>query len=128
MHTLHHEASLLQLCQDATPEAHSCTAPALDQANLPFAATYEPLYEAAVDCRLVARLADASRKAEEYAALGMFQEAAETAATVSLHSSGNYSGVSLSYSANALDHCLNLHHHETARPFLVRFDVRHFTQ
>ena len=34
-------------------------------------------------CRLVARLPDASRKAEEYAALGMFQEAAETAATVS---------------------------------------------
>ncbi|KAA6418805.1 MAG: vacuolar sorting-associated 16 protein [Trebouxia sp. A1-2] len=32
--------------------------------------------------RLVARLPDASRKAEEYAALGMFQEAAETAATV----------------------------------------------
>lgn len=37
-------------------------------------------------CRLVARLPDASRKAEEYAAIGMFQEAAETAATVSLHS------------------------------------------
>ena len=34
--------------------------------------------------RLVARLPDASRKAEEYAALGMFQEAAETAATVSM--------------------------------------------
>ncbi|KAL3162570.1 hypothetical protein ABBQ38_008623 [Trebouxia sp. C0009 RCD-2024] len=32
--------------------------------------------------KLVARLPDASRKAEEYAALGMFQEAAETAATV----------------------------------------------
>ncbi len=31
----------------------------------------------------MARLPDASRKAEEYAALGMFQEAAETAATVS---------------------------------------------
>lgn len=38
-----------------------------------------------VGCRLVARLPEASRKAEEYAALGMFQEAAETAATVSLH-------------------------------------------
>ena len=35
-----------------------------------------------VACRLVGRLPDASRKAEEYAALGMFQEAAETAATV----------------------------------------------
>ena len=38
----------------------------------------------AVACRLVARLPDASRKAEEYAAIGMFQEAAETAATVGL--------------------------------------------
>lgn len=44
------------------------------------------LCKAEVACRLVARLADASRKAEEYAALGMFQEAAETAATVSPHS------------------------------------------
>lgn len=42
---------------------------------------------AGVDCRLVARLPDASRKAEEYAALGMFQEAAETAAMASLQNS-----------------------------------------
>ena len=45
------------------------------------------VYIAGVACRLVARLPDASRKAEEYAALGMFQEAAETAATVSFHCS-----------------------------------------
>jgi hypothetical protein len=31
-------------------------------------------------CRLIARLPDAKRQAEEYAAAGMFQEAAETAA------------------------------------------------
>ena len=53
-----------------------------------FAAERESFREAALGCRLVARLPDASRKAEEYAALGMFQEAAETAATVSLHSMG----------------------------------------
>lgn len=34
-------------------------------------------------CRLIARVPDVPRKAEEYAAIGMFQEAAETAATVS---------------------------------------------
>ena len=34
-------------------------------------------------CRLIARVPDASRRAEEYAAMQMFQEAAETAATVS---------------------------------------------
>ena len=38
-------------------------------------------------CRLIARVADVSRKAEEYAAIGMFQEAAETAATVRSHPS-----------------------------------------
>lgn len=50
----------------------------------------------------MARLPDASRKAEEYAALGLFQEAAETAATVSPDSVGGYCvGLSFSDSANA---------------------------
>ena len=50
----------------------------------------------------MARLPDASRKAEEYAALGMFQEAAETAATVSLHLLLSSSYLSLSVRHDAV--------------------------
>ena len=97
MHAFLQKALLLQLCQD-TINPQSCTASISCHANCCL-----PLHcEAAVGCRLVARLPDASRKAEEYAALGLFQEAAETAATVSPDSVGGYCvGLSFSDSANA---------------------------